>query len=216
MKYQAVLFDFDYTLGDATPSIYEGFCHAFDHMGLPRPQLDQVRRTVGHTLQDAYTMLTGDDSPQRREECRRWFHEKVKGRQAAMTLLLPGARELLQALHDNGVKVGIVTSKHSATLHEILDRYDLRGLLDFTIGGEGVAAPKPDPEGLNAGIGALGADRDKVLYCGDTTIDAATAQNAGVDFAAVLNGTTPAAEFAAYPSVHIAPDLIELKEWLGV
>ena len=90
MKYQAVLFDFDYTLGDATPSIYEGFCHAFEHMGLPQPGLDQVRQTVGHTLQDAYTMLTGDADAQRREECRKWFHEKVRGRQAAMTLLLPG------------------------------------------------------------------------------------------------------------------------------
>ena len=216
MKYSAVLFDFDYTLGDATPSIYEGFCHAFDNMGLPQPGLDQVRRTVGHTLQDAYTMLTGDASPQRREECRHWFHEKVRGRQAAMTLLLPGARELLQALHDQGVKVGIVTSKHSATLHEILELHRLSGLVDFAIGGEAVSAPKPDPEGLNAGIAALGAPRDQVLYCGDTTIDAATAQNAGVDFAAVLNGTTPAGEFQEYPRVHIAPDLVELKAWLGV
>ncbi len=40
----------------------------------------------------------------------------------------------------------------------------------------------------------MGADRGEVLYCGDTTIDAATAQNGGVDFAAVLNGTTPAVE----------------------
>ena len=216
MKYSAVLFDFDYTLGDATPSIYQGFCYAFENMGLPQPGLDQVRRTVGHTLQDAYTMLTGDADAQRREECRRWFHEKVRGRQAAMTLLLPGARELLQALHQSGVKVGIVTSKHSATLQEILDRYGLGPLLDFTVGGEGVSAPKPDPEGLNAGISALGVARDKVLYCGDTTIDAATAQNGGVDFAAVLGGTTPAGDFEGYPRVHIAPDLMELKNWLGV
>ena len=114
------------------------------------------------------------------------------------------------------VKAGIVTSKRSSTLHEILDLHGLSGLLDFTIGGEGVSAPKPDPEGLCAGIAALGADRDKVLYCGDTTIDAATAQSAGVDFAAVLNGTTPAGEFEGYPRVHIAPDLVELKAWLGM
>ena len=46
------------------------------------------------------------------------------------------------------------------------------------------------------------------------TIDAGTARNAGVDFAAVLNGTTPAEDFAGYPSVHIAPDLFELRQWL--
>ena len=36
MEYQAVLFDFDYTLGDATESIYEGHCYAFEKMGYPK------------------------------------------------------------------------------------------------------------------------------------------------------------------------------------
>jgi len=48
MKYQAVLFDFDYTLGDATASIYEGYCHGFEKMGYPKPDLEAVRRTVGY------------------------------------------------------------------------------------------------------------------------------------------------------------------------
>ena len=45
---------------------------------------------------------------------------------------------------------------------------------------------------------------------------AQTAQAAGTDFCAVLNGTTPAAAFAPYPSVHIAPDLPDLRRWLGL
>ena len=48
------------------------------------------------------------------------------------------------------------------------------------------------------------------------TKDAQTAQAAGTDFCAVLNGTTPAAAFAPYPSVHIAPDLPDLRRWLGL
>ena len=36
------------------------------------------------------------------------------------------------------------------------------------------------------------------------------------DLAAVLNGTTPKADFAPFPTDHIAPDLGELTEWLGV
>ena len=79
-----------------------------------------------------------------------------------------------------------------------------------------VTLPKPDPEGLERAVEAMGMDKGEVLYCGDTTIDAATAKNAGVDFAAVLNGTTPGSDFEAYPYVHIAPDLLELKSWLGV
>ena len=216
MKYKAALFDFDYTLGDATDSIYEGYCYGFERMGYPQPGLEEVRRTVGHILEDGFTMITGVAEEDKRREFRGWFQEKVEGRQAELTKLFPGAEELLHALHDRGIKLGVVTSKRATTLRDILGRYELLELMDFTIGGEMVKSPKPDPEGLNRAIEAVGADRGEVLYCGDTTIDAATAQNGGVDFAAVLNGTTPAEDFGAYPCVHVAPDLLELKSWLGL
>jgi phosphoglycolate phosphatase len=216
MKYKAALFDFDYTLGDATASIYEGYCHGFEKMGYPKPDLEAVRRTVGYILEDGFTMITGEADQAKRKEFRGWFQEQVEGRQAQLTKLFPGAEELLHALHDRGIKLGVVTSKRATTLRDILGRYELLELMDFTIGGEMVKSPKPDPEGLNRAIEAVGADRGEVLYCGDTTIDAATAQNGGVDFAAVLNGTTPAEDFGAYPCVHVAPDLLELKSWLGV
>ncbi|MEA4954043.1 MAG: HAD family hydrolase [Pseudoflavonifractor sp.] len=216
MKYQAVFFDFDYTLGDATTSIYEGFVYAFGQMGYPTPGLENVRRTVGHMLEDEFTMLTGETDPARRAEFRHWFREKVGNTQAKKTLLLPGAEELLRALKDAGVKVGVITSKWSTTLGKILARYNLLELMSYTVGGENVSRPKPDPEGLNGGMAALGLAPTDVLYCGDTVIDAETAQRAGVDFSAVLNGTTPAEDFTNYPNVHVAPDLLELRVWLGL
>lgn len=216
MKYQAVLFDFDYTLGDATESIYEGYCYGFEKMGYSKPELDAVRHTVGYMLEDGFSMITGETDAEKRKEFRRWFQQQVDGRQAELTKLFPGAVELLHTLREHGVKIGIVTSKRAITLHEILERYELLNIMDFTIGSEMVTTPKPDPEGLNRGIEAVGVEKKAVLYCGDTIIDAATAQNAGVDFSAVLNGTTPAEDFVPYPAVHIAPNLLELKAWLGL
>lgn len=216
MKYSAVLFDFDYTLGDATASIYDGFCYSFEKLGYPKPDLEAVRHTVGLLLEDSFTRLTGVADPDKREEFRLLFKGHVSDRQAEMTVLFPGAYELLQALHQKGVKLGIVTSKHLDTTEKILKYHKIREFADFVIGGEVVKHPKPDPEGLNLGIEALGADRDRVLYCGDTTIDAQTAQTAGVDFAAVLNGVTPAEDFRAYPSVMVAQDLPALRQFLGV
>lgn len=216
MKYKAVVFDFDYTLGDATASIYEGYCYGFEKMGYPKPELEAVRRTVGYILEDGFTMITGNEDPEKKIEFRGWFQKQVEGRQAQLTRLFPGTVELLRALHGQGVKLGIVTSKRATTLRDILRRFELLDMMDVTIGGEMVKIPKPDPEGLNTTMETMGVDRGEVLYCGDTVIDAATARNAGVDFSAVLNGTTPASEFEAYPYVHIAPDLPELKSWLGM
>ena len=216
MDYQAVLFDFDYTLADATQSIYEGYCYSFGEMGLPVPSLERVREMVGYILEDSYTMLTGDKDPVRRAECRRLFQEKVGGRQAEKTVLCTGATELLHALRDSGVKMGIISSKRSSTLREILEYHHLMDLMELVVGPDMVKRPKPDPEGLERAVELLGVDKAGALYCGDTIIDAATGQAAGVDFSAVLNGVTPAAAFAPYPHVHIAPDLVELKAWLGV
>ena len=216
MLYQAVLFDFDYTLGDATESIYEGFTYGFDQMGWPRPDREAVRRTVGYLLEDAVVMLRGELPPEERAEFRRHFQAKVEHTQAEKTLLFPGAAELLGALHAGGVKTGIVTSKRVGTLKSILERYGLSERLDFVIGGEEVKAPKPDPEGLRMGMAALGVRPEQVLYCGDTVLDAGAARNAGVDFVAVLNGTTGAEAFGAFPHVFIAEDLPALRQWLGI
>ena len=213
-RYDAVLFDFDYTLGDATASIYEGFRHGFSQMGYPVPTVDAVRGTVGRLLEDAFTDLTGEADRGKRKEFYCLFVGHVEHIQAETTVLLPGAEDLLRTLHAKGVKLGVVSSKRSGILKETLEALGVLNCFAYIVGGEQVQAPKPDPQGLNEGIAALGADKARVLYCGDTTIDAGTAQNAGVDFCAVMEGVTPQAAFAPYPHVHIAPDLKDLKAWL--
>lgn len=222
MRYKAVLFDFDYTLGDSTGPIAMGYQKGLTGMGWPAPTVEQVRPTIGHTLQDGYTMLTGDSSEERRDEFFHRFQEAVGELAVARgntdmivkTRLFPGAAELLLALRDHGVSAGIVSTKLGTTIRAILAHQSLEGAAEPVIGGEDVTRPKPDPQGLNAALSLLGLTPRQVLFCGDTLIDARTAQAAGTDFCAVLNGTTPAAAFEPFPKVHIAPDLMELKDWL--
>jgi len=47
---------------------------------------------------------------------------------------------------------------------------------------------KPDPEGLLKAISMVGCQKEEVLFVGDSTVDARTAKNAGVDFVAFLRG----------------------------
>jgi phosphoglycolate phosphatase len=75
---------------------------------------------------------------------------------------------------------------------------------------------KPDPEGLLLAINRLEKPKEKLLFCGDTIIDAETAQRGGVDFCAVLNGTTGREAFEAFPSLYIAENLFELKNWFKI
>jgi phosphoglycolate phosphatase len=224
MKYQGVFFDFDYTLGDSTIPIVLGYQKGFQALGQPIPTREQVRPTIGMTLMDGYTFLTGDKDPAHGEEFYHQFQLAVgeladeEGTRVMVekSKLLPGAAALLAALKLRGVDVAIVSTKLSVTIRQIFQFNHLDHLLDRVIGGKDVVRYKPDPEGLNRAMTELGLKPGQVLFCGDTVIDAQTAQNAGVDFCAVLNGTTLREAFHDYPHVHIADDLTELKNWLSV
>ena len=216
MDYKAVFFDFDYTLGDATDAIVAGYTYALTQMGWPAPDREAVRRTVGYMLEDGYTMLTGDSDPERKKQLRPLFVQVAQPLQIQNTRLFPGAAELLRGLRERGTRLGIVSSKRTDTLRAILENNGVLPLLDLIIGSDMVTRHKPDPEGLLAALERLETAPEDMLYCGDTVMDAAAAQGAGVDFCAILNGTTPAREFEGLPHVHIAPDLWDAGRWLGL
>ncbi len=216
MKYRVVCFDFDYTLGDATESIVAGFQSAFEKMGLPIPERDAVRATVGYVLEDAYTLLSGDPSQEGRETFRPLYQAVAFPMQEAGIPLLPGTAELVQGLNKAGVKLAIVSSRRSASIWPTLEREGLLECFSLVIGGGEVKRHKPDPEGLLLALERLGLKKEEMLFCGDTVLDAGAARNAGVDFAAVLNGTTKAEGFDGFPCATIAEDLWALKAWLEV
>ncbi|MCC8181457.1 MAG: HAD family hydrolase, partial [Clostridiales bacterium] len=213
--YRGVFFDFDYTLGDATECIQTGFYGAFEEMGLPRPDGEAVRRTIGMTLEDAYTLLSGDEDVGRRAEFRRHYVHIADPLQVSQTRLFPGAVELLDWLNREGVRVAVVSTKRRATIQRVFTHYGLTDRLSLCIGGEDIRQPKPDPEGALLALERLGLRREEVLFVGDTLIDAETARRAGLDFAAVCNGTTPSAAFSSVPHVQIAPNLTGRQSWLA-
>ena len=95
-----------------------------------------------------------------------------------------------------------------------LGRYCRLELVELIIGWDEVSRVKPDPEGLNLALARFGLEPGQALFCGDTVIDAATAQAGGCDFCAVLNGTTRREAFADYPHVYIAEELSQLQRFL--
>lgn len=224
MKYQGVFFDFDYTLGDSTPAIAEGYRLGFAALGLDPPTLEQVRHTIGLTLADGYSFITGDHDPERQAAFFHTFQHTVgvkadgPGRALMIegTTLFPGAAELLRALKDAGVRTAIVSTKPGDTIRRIFSHQGRLDLLDLVIGGDEVRHSKPHPEGLGLAMDKLKLHSEQVLFCGDTVIDAATAQAGGCDFCAVLNGTTKAPAFERFPCVHIAENLTHLRGWLGL
>ena len=214
MRYQTVIFDCDYTLGDATDAIVAGYTAGLTALGWPAPGREAVRATVGWPVEEGYTMLTGDGDEDRRRICKERFVAVARPLERAYTPLFPGAEELLRAIQAAGGRAAIVSTKQAETIACTLKYFHLEEAVPLVVGGDQVRRVKPDPEGLNRALSALG--RESALYVGDTVIDAETAKRAGVDFAAVLNGATAAAEFSRWPCRYVAGDLWALKDWLEV
>lgn len=130
------------------------------------------------------------------------------------TFIFDTVPHMVKELKKADAKIGIVTTKFAYRALAALEKYNLEHYFDIIIGNEHVKEYKPSPEGLNLAIAQLESEKHKVLYIGDTTIDAQTAKSANVDFAAVLTGMTTKDEFSEFECTYIFDDLNQLCEEL--
>ena len=210
MSYTTYLFDFDYTLADSSRGIVMCFRHVLEHNGYANVTDDAIRRTIGKTLEESFSLLTGVTDPERLAAFKQEYRREADIHMTPNTRLFPETLHVLRTLKERGVRVGIISTKYRFRIHETLDQYLPADFLDIVVGGEDVTHAKPDPEGLLLAISRLGVKKKKVLYVGDSTVDAQTALAAGVDFAGVTHGVTTADELRCYPHRFILPSLSEL------
>lgn len=211
MQYKAVIFDFDYTLGDSTESIITSANFALGKMGHKAAEREAIRKTIGLSLQETYTTLTGDEQPQRQEEFRRYFIEEADRVMTAGSELYPEAEGILKYLKENQIKTAVVTTKFDYRITGILKKYQAEEYVQMIVGGNNVANPKPDPEGTLRVLEQWNLKKEEVLYVGDSLVDARTAAGAGVPFAAVTTGTTTREDFQEFCCVGVFDNLSQLQ-----
>lgn len=205
--YQTYLFDFDYTLADSSRGIVICFRHVLERHGFHGTDEHTIKRTIGKTLVDSFSILTGITDAGTLESFRKEYVKEADVYMTANTQLFPETEKVLRTLKDRGASIGIISTKFRYRIQELTGTIFPEGFFDIIVGGEDVTAPKPSPEGIGFALAHLGTDRKTTLYIGDSTIDAETARNAEVDFAGVLHGMTTYDELAAYPFVAIGKDL---------
>ena len=209
-NYDAYIFDFDYTLADATNPVVDSFTYALEKMNLEKSSRQDIINTIGIPIGKSYTILTGDDSVEGIALFKKYQKEKSDEITVPNTVFIGHAKEVLQTLKNRGKKVGIVSSRWGQRINDIFENLNSRELIDFIIGTEHVENYKPNPEGLFKIIDMM--DAKNPLYIGDSYIDAEAAQNAKVDFVGVTTGTTPREKLESYPHVAVLDDLKELLD----
>lgn len=209
-KYRTYLFDFDYTLADSSKGIVICYRNVLERHGHKGISDGQIKRTIGKTLVDSFSILTGIEDAGTLEEYRKEYVKEADTFMTANTRLFPETINVLAALEEKGAKIGIISTKYRFRIMELLRHEFPEGLVDLIVGGEDVNAAKPSPEGVLFALKTLDAEKSSTLYIGDSTVDAETARAAEVDFAGVLHGTTTEDELEAYPHVAVMKDLTGL------
>lgn len=207
---QAIIFDFDYTLADSSEGIIECINFALDRLGLPLAADDEIRKTIGLSLPDALVMLVGKEYVEHTDEFTRLFVERADEVMTDMTELFDIVPETVAALRKLSIRLGIVTLKYRYRIESVLRREQLTDAFEVIIGFEDVSEQKPNPTGLIAAMERLNCVRQNCFYVGDSLTDAKTAQQANIDFIAVLSGVTPRAAFEAYDVYAVLKDVSEL------
>lgn len=126
--------------------------------------------------------------------------------------LLPGVRTLLEALHQSGILMGIVSTDITERAAKAMHVLGLSGYFDFVLGGDAVARSKPAPDLVDAALGRRGEfERQRTVVVGDHPVDIqmGSAARVGANIG-VLTGLSDRQAFAGLDCI-VADDLTALR-----
>ena len=207
MKYTTYLFDFDYTLADSSRGIVICFRNVLERHGHTGISDEAIKRTIGKTLEDSFSILSGITTPETLAEYKKEYVKEADTYMTVNTFFFPETVTVLKTLKSQGAQIGIISTKFRFRIREMVDQHFPKDFFDIIIGGEDVKQAKPDPQGIKKALRRLHRRKSETLYIGDSTVDAETAQAAKVDFVGVLNGMTTREELIVYPHRQILDNL---------
>jgi pyrophosphatase PpaX len=176
VRFPVVLFDFDGTLVDSGAIIMASFRHAAQEV-LQREIADiQVTAMLGGaSLQEQMAAIAPDRVEELVVAYRRHnepLHDELE--------CCAGMLDVLDRLHAEGRRLGIVSAKRRETVELAFARLPLRDYFDVIVGGDDTVRHKPDPEPILLALERLGVRAQDAAYVGDSPFDVGAARAAGV------------------------------------
>ena len=195
--FDLIMFDLDGTLIETAPEICDAVNDTLARFDLPGVAQQQVDDWIGHGTREllisalAYTGKT-DVAAVRASDSLSLiateFDKHYQRRCGTRSQLYPQVRETLIALKERGVKLAVVTNKEARYTDTVLNAHQLTPLFDRIVSGDTMLRKKPDPMGIQSCLTQFEIPAHRALFVGDSSIDVATARNAGVQVWALPYG----------------------------
>jgi phosphoglycolate phosphatase len=187
--FDLIMFDLDGTLVETAPEIFDAVNDTLRYFNMPEVTQQQVNDWIGHGTRELLIQALAfsgkvPDSTVRASDSLKLsvsrFDTHYQQRCGTRSQLYPQVRETLTALREQGVKLAVVTNKEGRYTDTVLNAHNLAPLLDAVVSGDSFPAKKPDPTGVQSCLCRFGVSTERALFVGDSSIDVATARNAGV------------------------------------
>ncbi|MBT1546297.1 HAD family hydrolase [Curtobacterium aurantiacum] len=182
----AVLFDIDGTLADSNYAHIDAWWRAIQAAG---GSVDawRIHRAIGMDSAKLLETLLPDASQETRDTAKQ-FHTAYYAEQMPRLRLLPGARELLQAVAEAGHAVVLATSAPEHELARLRELLDAGEWVAAETSSEDVEQAKPDPGIIRVALEKAGVSADDAVMVGDAMWDVESAGKVGVTCVGVMTG----------------------------
>jgi HAD superfamily hydrolase (TIGR01509 family) len=207
----AAILDVDGTLVDTNYQHALAWYRALRQHGVTVP-LWECHRRIGMGGDQLVRSLVGDGFDER-------YGDAVRAAEKALYLALlpevqplPGARDLLEALHARGHTIVLASSAKPDELQHYIMLLDAHEIIDGWTDSGDVARTKPDPDLVQAALDKAGGG--PAVMVGDSVWDCEAAKRAGLKTIGVLTGGFSEQELAGAGAIAVFRSLPELREGL--
>jgi phosphoglycolate phosphatase len=178
-----VILDFDGTLASSLEGIWTCMRETLAHYNFADPTLQQVRTTVGLTLEESIHRLTeGRCEEPLTSEMVKFYRALHTTKAARLTSLFEGAIQTLTELRARNIFTILVSNKGRAGLHQLVTQLEIASYIDIVLSAEDVNFRKPDAHLYTEHIAHLipSNKTSQTLVVGDTETDILFAKNANL------------------------------------
>lgn len=187
-KPKAILFDWDNTLADTWPIIFQALHDTFSTLGLEPWTFEEVKagkQGIHRSLRESFPEIFGEKWEHARDL---YFQSFLKNHLQNITTL-PQAKEMLDLLPESGIYVAIVSNKTGIHLRKEVEHLGWNSYFKKIVGASDAAKDKPHPDPVFFALEGSGIEPgEDVWFIGDSATDMECAANTGCT--PILYGTT--------------------------
>nr|AEQ20353.1 putative phosphatase [uncultured bacterium CSL1] len=174
-KPRAVIFDWDNTLVDTWPIIHEALHHTFVAMQVEPWPLEVTMKRVRKSMRDSFPEIFGENWHAAAEI----YQQQYRANQLKLTAL-PGAEELIRAVHDAGLYSVVVSNKKGPNLRREIEHLGWGPWFHKVVGADDAARDKPFADPVHMALeGSNITPAPDVWFIGDSEVDLECAKNTG-------------------------------------